>query len=128
MTTTHEVYRHRGPRPIAVYGEELAVYQPGDIIPDAVVEAHSEDSLSWTPLARLIREKQIKREPLVLPATVEPDDAADIVAEVVAKSAARARSARRGRKAEQIAREGADHTGIAVAGKANANPAAFHEV
>ena len=100
-----QVFRNRGPEPIAVYGAELAVYLPGDIIPDATVAAHDTESLAWSSLAGYMRRGLIRREDLELPKTVAPDEVADIVGAVVAAAEARAKSARRGRRAQG---EGAD--------------------
>ena len=100
-----QVFRNRGPEPIAVYGAELAVYQPGDIIPDATVAAYKADSLAWSALGSYIVRGLIRREALELPKTVAPDEVAGIVGAVVAAAEARAKSARRGRRAQG---EGAD--------------------
>jgi len=93
METSGHVYRNRGPEAIAVYGDGLAVYQPGDIIPDLVYKAN--DGHEWSALGGYIRRNLIKREKLKLPDSVKPDEVDGIVAQVTAASDSLSRGSRR---------------------------------
>jgi len=99
MSYSPQVYRNRGPEAIAVYGADVSVYQPGDIISHETVEAHTNPALAWTALAGYINRRLIKLEALELPAHVQADEVDDILSSVLAAAEERAKSTRRPRRA-----------------------------